>query len=305
MRGELEERLWEPFWGREVAQDQAVGFFSPKHEAYRPLGKLAAVKPLLSTLTQRFPSTLRSLSLALSPAAAVPPLSLKPETSHRTRFSFPLQRQRDSAAKTLKLEIRRSEERVLGVKSGIGLMKTLENRIDICKMLLLKQKTKLSAVPLSSSVLQRETNRSLAEKLCFYDESRTFQLARSYRRRLETQHLPWEEAETLSVPQSPERETNKEVTFQCTRKGQKYGFSQSAQSSPHPQLHFQSRSHIEETKSTANSPRRRAEGLGSRRKAESSPVSPRGREISKMLANSQKRKGRLRRLVALYFGSSV
>jgi len=313
MTEELEERLWAPLWGGEAAQDQAVGFFSPKHEAYRPLGKLAAVKPLLSTLSQRFPSTLRSFSRVLSPTTAVSPLSLKPETRHRSRFAFPMRKQRDIAAKTLKLEIRRSDQRVLGVKSGFGLLKTLQNRTDVRKILFSKPQSRLSMAPDSLSVLQQERNRSLEEKLCFYDESRTSQAARSYQRRLKTQHLPWEQAETVSVPQSPDREMDwKEGSFRgkCIQIGEKYGFSQSAQSSPqHSQLYGQSCSSIVEenrVEPTTNSTRRRGaakEQPGSMGKAGSNPVSPRVREISKLLADSRRRKGRLRGLISLYFAS--
>jgi hypothetical protein len=81
--------VWSPLWGRENRQEKGVGFFSPKHEAYRPFGKLAAVKPLLSTISQRFPSNFRSFSQVLSPTdSQIPQISLKPESRHSPRKVF-------------------------------------------------------------------------------------------------------------------------------------------------------------------------------------------------------------------------
>lgn len=181
----LETRVEYPPWLRHSSEhtspllldeDPKVGFFSPRDEAYRPLGKLVSVRPLVTAITQRFacdsdqPSPVRL-------AETSRPIDLMPETRAGPRGSVLQQKfavERDTSGKVLKEEIRKSQWRLVEAKSGVGLMTVFRDRVDVreqVKALKSGNREDLqTAEPLSE--LKKERTRSLAAKLSFYDESR-------------------------------------------------------------------------------------------------------------------------------------
>ena len=78
---------------RGVEDCNRAGFFSPKDEAYRPLGKLISIPPLVSAITQRFSQDPSSLHPSASPRPRMHPVlpDLKPETSHAAKHPFSVQ----------------------------------------------------------------------------------------------------------------------------------------------------------------------------------------------------------------------
>lgn len=176
---ELEERVWYPLWTTQsgyCSQDSNVGFFSPKTEAYRPLGKLTAVRPLLTDITQRFPRTFRGVRMDANNPTPSPSIRLKPESRRdQIRPLLSVQRSlpcRDLTRQVLHQAVKRSGQRVQGSKWGKSPHLPL-TPLNIREVLAGTQSVPASPTHVDPSlVLKQEHERALAEKLEFYDESR-------------------------------------------------------------------------------------------------------------------------------------